>query len=327
MPRVDSLVEAGVRSVDALRQEAQGTGGRQSLMEAGATLTEFTSVDRRARDYLRAGDQLMAADVVFTEGADTAAAAGRLVEAARAAELEAFDAEEGARRRMQAAAAGGATALSAVVIALLALAPARRVDANVAAMTRTETVEPPAASDSLPLRLPPPPDHAVPRHAVPALKAAAELCTEIGRANELADLTKLLARAAEVMDATGIIVWLGNASGADLRPVVAHGYSAHTLARIPSVSRAANNAAAAAYRAGSLQIVLARPGVANGAVIAPLLTGDGCIGALTAEIKGGSETADSVQALAAILAAQLASVLGGSAAPADTEGETRTAAG
>jgi hypothetical protein len=35
----------------------------------------------------------------------------------------------------------------------------------------------------------------------------------------------------------------------------------------------------------------------------------GCIGALSAEIRGGGEASDRVQALASIVAAQLASVL------------------
>jgi hypothetical protein len=322
MPRVDSLVETGARLLDDLRRTAEGTSGRQSLMEAGATVTEFATVDKRARDYLKSGDELMAADVVFTEGAETAAAAGRLVESARRAEQQAFDAEEALRRRQQTRLSGAAAAVSALVIALLALVAPRRAQADVAVPYDVHAVGEPAL-DSMSLRTPPV-DTSAPRHSVPALKAAAQLCTDIGRANDLADLTKLLGSAAEVMDASGVIVWLGNTSGADLRPVLAHGYPPHALSRMTSVAKSADNAAAAAYRTGVLQIVLSRPGVSNGAIVAPLLSGDGCIGALTAEIKGGSETADSVQALAAIFAAQLASVLAGSVAPAEAQREPKT---
>ena len=40
-----------------------------------------------------------------------------------------------------------------------------------------------------------------------------------------------------------------------------------------------------------------------------MLSRDGCIGALTAEIRNGGESAPHVQAMAAILAAQLAGIL------------------
>jgi GAF domain-containing protein len=81
------------------------------------------------------------------------------------------------------------------------------------------------------------------------------------------------------------------------------------IARIPPVARSADNAAAAAYRSGTLQIVAARPGASIGAVVAPILSPDGCMGALSAEIRSGGETSESVRALAAIFAAQLAGVL------------------
>jgi GAF domain-containing protein len=75
------------------------------------------------------------------------------------------------------------------------------------------------------------------------------------------------------------------------------------------VSRSADNAAAKAYRSGTLQIVLRRPG-STGAVVAPIMSGEGCVGALSAEIRHGAETSEAVQALAEIAAAHLAGVLG-----------------
>jgi hypothetical protein len=152
----------------------------------------------------------------------------------------------------------------------------------------------------------------LPRGSVPLLKAAADLCTELSRVNDAGALQRLLARAADIMDARGLVVWIGSTAGADLRPALAHGYPEQVLARMQTVARSADNAAAAAYRTGALQIVLKRPG-SNGAVVAPLLSPEGCVGAFSAEILSGSETADCVQALAAIFAAQLAVVLAGSA--------------
>ena len=91
--------------------------------------------------------------------------------------------------------------------------------------------------------------------------------------------------------------------------------TAEMLARIPPVARSADNAAAAAYRSGTLQIVLSRPGKSSGAIVAPILSPDGCVGALSAEIRHGAETSEAVQALAEIAAAHLSGIL--SAEPAD----------
>jgi hypothetical protein len=105
------------------------------------------------------------------------------------------------------------------------------------------------------------------------------------------------------------MVWMGTSSGGNLRPVLAHGYSSQMIARMPPVARSADNAAASAYRSGMLQIVLSRPGVSSGAVVAPILSAEGCIGALSAEIRGSGETSELIQAFAAIFASHLAGVL------------------
>jgi hypothetical protein len=326
------------RWVDDLRASAASAQARTALIEAGASLTEFGNVDHRAREYVKSGQTLMAADVVFADGSETAAAAARHVEAARLAEHQAFDAVEAGLRRQQAIAIGSAVAVGGLATLLLAFAaPGRSRDETAAAGSDAEAVPDEAArpTGELMLRdisgptsrsgtqahLPPDQPAVSPgsqlRGSVPMLKAAAELCTEFGRVNDPGDLPGLLARAAEVMDASGLIVWLGNSAGADLRPVIAHGYPEHVLARMPNVPRSADNAAAQAYRSGKLQIVLRLPG-GNGAVVAPLLSPDGCVGALTAEIMSGSETTDSVQALATLIAAQLTGVLAGSAPAAET---------
>ena len=324
MPKVAVFIDAAARNVDGLRPAAGSDAARRSLMEAAATVTQFDNVDKRARDYLRSDQQLMAADVVFTEGGETAAAAARHVEAARMAEYQALDASEAAQRRLEAYALAGAGAFAAILIALMAFAP-RSSSAETAVADTSESRGGLLLGDpGRPSREASLSNAAIerPRGSVPALKAAAQLCTEFSRVNHLDDLTNLLGRAADLMDASGLVVWIGSAAGADLRPVLAHGYPAQALARMPAVPRSASNAVAAAYCAGALQIVLARPGASSGAIAAPLLAPEGCIGALTAEIRGGGETSDSVQALATIFAAQLAGVLAASAAP---EAEQRAA--
>jgi hypothetical protein len=325
LPKVEALTTAATAAIDELRRTATSANGREALMDASATIAHFASVDRRAREYLLAGDELMAGDVVFTEGAGTAEAGARQVETARLAEYLEFDRTEATDRRQAAFVAAAAAAFSALVVLLLAAARPRApavegpVDQREGRPDERSRPEPDGSKQEAVS------DSAAPRYSVPALKAAAELCTEFGRARDLPDFTKLLGRAATTMDASGVIVWLGSESGGELRPVLAHGYSPQALARIPPVPKSADNAAAAAYRSGALQIVLSRPGAASGAVVAPMLSTQGCIGAFSAEIKGGSETADSVQALAAIFAAQLAAVLSGSMTSGDEVAQTRSA--
>ena len=319
MPKVATTVDAATTAILSLREAAKSAEARSALDDASRTVAEFGAIDQRARDYIGSEQQLMAADVVFTEGGETARTASRQVEAARMAEHQELDVSEAARRQQEAFAMAAAAVFAAVMILLLV--PAGRLEASstdsFAAPGNgwlTEAARsagaPAAAGADLLLRATPTGPAAVPsRPAGPVLKAAAQLCTDFGRVSDLDELRGLVARAADVMDASGLVVWLGDAAGSDLRPVIAHGYSSQVLARMPAVPRSADNAAAAAYRVGQLQIVLARPGSASGAVAAPLLSSEGCIGTLSAEIRGGGETSDSVQALATIFAAQLAGVI------------------
>lgn len=307
MPKVAQTSDAIGTAIATLRAAATSPGARSAIDKAVSTLAEFADVDARARDYLRSGQVLMAGDVIFTEGGQTAASAARQVESARLAEHQALDASEAGVRRQEAMALAGAGGVSALVALLLGMLGG------------------PQAESESPLSITPAePSQPLPSLAIsPVLKTAAQLCTDFACMRDVHDLQQLLARASDVMDAAGLVVWLGNTSGAELHPVLTHGYNDDTRARLPNVPRAANNAAAAAYRSGDVQIVLSRPGGAKGAIVAPILGAQGCIGALSAEIRSGGEASESVQALAAIVAAQLAGVL---AAPPAESAEARAAA-
>ena len=302
--RVAAATGRARAEVNSLRLGARTGPGRQALMEAEATVADLETTDKRVHEYLNAGDRLMAADVIFAEGGDRAATAARQVETARQAERQGADADEAELRRRQAAALAAAAAVSAAVIVLLV--PARRSHPSPATReaARVEPIAPPTA----------------PRQPVQSpqfLKIAADLCTEFGRIRDVDDLKRLLAQVANVMGARGLIVWLGSTGGADLQPVVAHGYTAETIARMPRLRRTGDNAAAAAYRTGVQQIVLARPGRMCGGIVAPILGVDGCIGALSVEMPEGTEGSEPIQTLATIIASQLASVVAAEAV-ADT---------
>jgi hypothetical protein len=99
-----------------------------------------------------------------------------------------------------------------------------------------------------------------------------------------------------------------------LRPILAHGYSDEVVARIPPIARSAPNAAAAAYRTGAIQIVTARAGSSErSALVVPVISSGGCIGALSVEMGSAASPPAATQALASILAAQLSGILAASA--------------
>jgi hypothetical protein len=342
MPKVAATVENVNAALNALRQSAVSPDARTAAEQALAAVAEFVDVDKRARDYVRSGQILMASDVIFTEGGQLTAVAARQVETARLAEHQAFDAAEGAVRKQQAETIAASAGIAAVIALLLGLTGARNEDersvqeSSTAAPRTTamglgleegvvsharpaQPAAPSVARASLAAASVAPPAPAQARGAL-VLRATADLSTDFGRVRDSAELSRLLARTADLLDASGLIVWiLEERSERDgepsLRPVLAHGYSDTMLARMPPMPRSADNAAAAACRTGTLQIVLSKPGMSTGAVVAPILTADGCAGALSAEIKSGGEGSEAVQAVAVIVAAHLATVL--AAAPAE----------
>jgi transcriptional regulator with XRE-family HTH domain len=141
------------------------------------------------------------------------------------------------------------------------------------------------------------------------LAAAAHLCTELGCVYETRGAVPLLPGAARVLDAVGLIVWVWDPQGTELRPVLAHGYSEKVLARLPRVRRDADNATATAFRSAHTCIVNGSD-LASGALVVPLMTPVGCVGVLAVELQHGSEQKESVRALATIFAAQLATLVG-----------------
>jgi hypothetical protein len=331
MPKVASTTDAAGVALKAVRDAATADTTRAEIDEATTAMTEFAEVDKRARDYIHASQMLMAGDVIYTEGSQAIASAARHLEMARQAEHQAFDAQEAALRRQQGIALGGAAVLAALVAVLLAPATrpeddasdvSARTDARGATRAGATTLgidfdegivsharpAPGSAAAMSPAILRPatPPPHA--RSPV-VLKAAADLATDFGRVRDSDELARLLERAAEIIDASGLVVWMGDTTGGDLKAVLSHGYPAEALARMPSVRRDANNATAIAYRTGALQILEREPGGKLGAIVAPILGVEGCIGALSAEINDGGEGSEAVQAVSAIVAAHLASVL------------------
>jgi cytoskeletal protein RodZ len=149
----------------------------------------------------------------------------------------------------------------------------------------------------------------------PDFMAVAQLCTALGRVEDAGAMQPLLKEAAEILDATGLIVWLWEAAAGELTPALAHGYSNRVIAQLPGVRRDADNATAAAFRL-TQTCAIDGNGHTSGALVVPLLTPAGCTGVLALELPNGRERSVSVRAAATIVAAVVAQLTGGGR-PAD----------
>ncbi|MGE0706021.1 MAG: hypothetical protein AB7P22_19030 [Vicinamibacterales bacterium] len=345
-PTVEAALSALPDEVDALRSYAATDDARAMLMETAARVRDFAELERRTHEYLNAGDRLMASDVVLAEGSPAAAAALELVDAAWRVELEELGSLEAGHRLRQLDVAGGATIFVLSVVLLLAIiGPVARGTARQESAPSTEdaagsdlrlrgdspakdtlqkpvvasvAMERPATErDESPSLPAPQPENRPPVAAQPVaapaespslLRNAADICVSLGAVNDSERLHDLLGRAAGLMQASGVIVWVGDAEGGDLKASIAHGYPAQILGRMPAIPRTADNAAAVAYRTATLQVVTARSGQ-PGTVVAPMVTPAGCVGALTAEVAAGRETSESTHALSLLFAAQLSALL------------------
>jgi hypothetical protein len=156
----------------------------------------------------------------------------------------------------------------------------------------------------------PAPAQPVAEPAAPAvdLPEAARICADLARVLDGGDIPALLARAAALLDAPGLIVWVIDRQSTALHPLLTYGYPTQVVMRLGSLPTDADNATAGAWRTGRL-CALAGDNGTPGALVAPIVTGEGCIGVLAAEIAAGRESLAEIQALATIFAAQLATVV------------------
>jgi hypothetical protein len=328
--------EAALASVDRgvaeLAQVASSDTTRAALQEAGASLEQFRTLDARARRFVDNGQPLVASDVIFTDSLAAVTAASTQLKTAADSERAERGAEAGAMATRVLYAAAGAGAVLLLAVMLLVPVPEPEVDVLTAmrALTETGQVKPSTAQTPAPASRPKnepvgdaessarlvartpleplaPPPPAPPRPSI-SLNEAARVCTELARVTSAGDIPDLLARAASVIGARGVIVWVVDEQGVALYPLFTHGYPQAVLARLGTLSAQANNATAAAWRAGDLTVVESTS-EAPGALVAPIVTSQGCVGVLAAELAAGGEHRDEVRAMAVIFAAQLATVV------------------
>jgi hypothetical protein len=267
----------------------------QAIVNAAAMLLD---VETRAQEHIQLGQDLMATDLIFSEGrsADLAIRSG--LRSLRAAENDAYAAARAETIDLSWTIGGVVATAWVLGLILLVRAPAAsvRLESAPAPLPVQSTL---AISDIVHERSPA-------THS--NLETAADVCTAIGRLTNADDLPQLLQQAARAIDASGVVVWM--AAGDELFPAAAFGYPPHVIQKLGPLHRSAINATAAAWRSGTLQIV---PGTQNdrGALAAPMLGPDRCIGVLAVEVGIGDDGNPTARAVTTMFAAQLAAALAG----------------
>jgi hypothetical protein len=327
IPRTAGVLN-GVRSaLGSLRAQAVSPEAQSNIDNASSALDDFERMDRRAREYTRSGQRLLASDLIFVDGLESTGAMLASLHKARTAENQAHEAALAATRRTEAMGLAITALVSLAVVALLVPRPG--VDEGV----RNETVSEPADSAPLgafdlrpALALAPPRAEpaAEPAPSTPSvdLDTVASVCTDLARVTDTRALPAILGRAASVLDAPGIVLWIADPDGRELSPIVTHGYSPKMVTRLGTILRDAENVTASAFRTALIQTV-DTDAVSNGAIAAPLVTPAGCVGVMAAEVRAEGEKDSGKLAAAAIVAAQLATLVG----PPSTRAQARADAG
>jgi hypothetical protein len=269
----------------------------------GLDLTDrLSAAEQRARDHLREDQQLLAGEVIFTDARDLTDRLRLQIARARDQIAEAADTRHNAIRREQAMLAVAAAGIMA--LALLLLVPPGRGPETIKIV---ETPITPAAAKAPPVA---PVSVAAPPRVTPtALDDVARLCTDLAKIGSSAELSPLLDRAAAILGASGIIVWMSSPDGRELYPAASSGYDARLFTRIGSIARDASNLTAAAFREGAARTSAAM-GPAAAALAMPLIAPTGAVGVLSAELRDVMEVDSDRMAMATIVAAQLAALLG-----------------
>jgi hypothetical protein len=338
LTRATALSQSIAPELTALRLASGSVEAQGALETAIETFsTSLSQSDAKARDYLKADQRLSASDVIFTDGASTLTKVVNAIDGARGQESIAHAVAIADTRQWQLSAIGAVVALT--LLALLLLVPIPRGsaargdeqpdtapadtaglglslatqgarDAKAAAGKAAPAVasaeDDPLAYIDLDANIRPP--------GPPHLETVADICSSLARVEDPRELQGLLERTAQALDASGVIIWMLDGSVGALRPVLAHGYTPVALARMGRVDPATDNATATAFRTRTVLVVPSEP-LASGAIVAPLITPDGCSGAMAVELRQGVEATAHLRAVATILGAQLATLFTPTAPP------------
>lgn len=314
--RSEQLLDTLRQHVVMLDAAVAPNGG--SLAETLDAVDQLAAAERRSREYARRGETLLAGDVVFTEARDLLSAATEQIHTARSTLATSHDRRVSALRREQAM-LGGAAIFTWIAIALLLVTPAKADPAKDPNSWREElaqTIKKPVPKEPErtkpleplePLERLKPLDPAEPSVPLRSVQAVSEICSDLSSLADTGALSGALDRAATILGASGVIVWIASNDGNSLSPVASHGFDQKLVTRIGRIPRDSANLTAAAFRE-NVPRVSAATATAPAALAVSLCGPSGPVGVLSAELKPDVPADEARVALATIFAAQLATL-------------------
>lgn len=278
----DEVAETGtsVRSVEAAGHMRSLTAGIDALV----------AIDIQVREHLRLEQELMAADVILGDGRTVVDSMVGEVLALADAERATFANAARLIEQSSITAVGVAAGLWLIGLVVLAWGVAPPAQAQAVIETPAAAAPEPAAESAQALDL----------DAVTGVAAA------IAQVTSGDDLPAVFDRVPPALGASGLVLWM--ATGTELVPAMASGYSSRVLRQLPSLSRHEPNATVRAWTSGRVQAV-AGDATTPGAVAAPLFGVTRCTGVLAAEVPGAMAATPAVRAAVALLAAQLSGIV------------------
>ena len=302
-----------------------------SLSESLDVVDQLTAAEQRARTYASRGETLLAGDVVFIEARDLLSATIEQVQDARKVLSNDHHRRTAGLREEQAMLAGGALALWVVIALVLAPLGAKPVVKDPAEWRNelAETIKKPLPAPAPPPMAPVAPlaplAPVAPGVALGDLREAASICSDLSSLSDPGALEGALVRVSTLLNATGVIVWVASNDGGSLSPVATCGFDPRLVARIGRIPRDSANLTAAAFRE-NLPKVSPATATAPAALAIALCGPSGPAGVLSVELKAGQEPDEGRVALAAIVAAQLATLAMPISTPAPEAAEAKRAA-
>jgi hypothetical protein len=310
----------------------------RSVADALAGVDKLAVAERRAREHARRGETLLAADVVFNEAREVFSSAIEQVHEARQSIDATRDRQASELRSEQSMLAAAAVGMWALIAALLAIPtpplPGKKPEEwrhELATAIKKTIPKDPGQPAPVAAPVAPPAPAAPPAPVAPvepglpvtAITTVAEICADLSTLSEVGALSGALERAADVLEASGMIVWLASNDGTSLAPVASHGFDEKLVARIGRIPCDSANLTAAAYRDNGSRVSAATSD-APAALAVAMCGPSGTVGVLSVELKPGLAAEEGRVALATIMAAQLATLAGPlpSAVPMESQAPT-----